>query len=611
MPKPMATDISGMDMKWHVLRMLVPYLLEHRLRTALAFGFLALGKTATISLPFLLKYIVEGLENTPDIAATTVMMAVPTALILAYGLARFMNVLFNEIRDTMFGRVTERTIRRISLQTFNHLHALDLDFHLNRRTGALSRDIERGTSGISFLLRFMIFNILPTVVELVIVISIFFINYGVAFAGIIFFAVMCYGTFSVVATERRTQFVRDMNKADSATNNRAVDSLLNYETVKYFTNEQYEADHYDRELATWEQAKRNSRISLFALNGGQAAIVAITMTAMLWLAARGVATNTMSLGDFVLINTFMMQLFIPLNFLGFVYREIKGALTNIEKMFDLLAEKTTIDEASNAVELQAGLLEVVFDKISFRYSAEREILTDISFKIAPGEKVAVVGASGSGKSTLVKLLFRFYDCNAGVIKVGGVDVRNLQILSLRRAIGIVPQDTVLFNDTIFNNVQYGNPEASSSAVWEAIRLAQLGDFISQLAEGAQTMVGERGLKLSGGEKQRVAIARTILKNPSILVFDEATSALDSKTERGILEAIRELALGHTSLVIAHRLSTVVDADRILVLDKGRIVESGTHTSLLAGQGLYASMWHIQQQEKSRLNIEQAEPAFAV
>jgi ATP-binding cassette subfamily B protein len=294
-----------------------------------------------------------------------------------------------------------------------------------------------------------------------------------------------------------------------------------------------------------------------------------------------------------------------------VYREIKGALTNIEKMFDLLAEKTTIDEASNAVELQAGLLEVIFDKISFRYSAEREILTDISFKIAPGEKVAVVGASGSGKSTLVKLLFRFYDCNAGVIKVGGVDVRNLQILSLRRAIGIVPQDTVLFNDSIFNNVQYGNPEASTSAVWEAIRLAQLGDFISQLAEGAQTMVGERGLKLSGGEKQRVAIARTILKNPSILVFDEATSALDSKTERGILEAIRELALGHTSLVIAHRLSTVVDADRILVLDKGRIVESGTHTSLLAEQGLYASMWHIQQQEKSRLNAEQAEPAFAV
>ncbi len=519
MPKPQATDISGMDMKWHVVHMLVPYLMEYKFRTAMAFGFLGLAKLATISLPFFLKYIVDGLDNQNT---ETALVAVPVALILAYGIARFMNVLFNELRDTMFGRVTERTIRRISLKTFNHLHGLDLDFHLNRRTGGLSRDIERGTSGISFLLRFMIFNIIPTLFELLVVIVIFLANYGLAFAGIIFLALVVYVVFSVVATERRTQYVRDMNKADSATNNRAIDSLLNYETVKYFTNEQYEADHYDRELATWEEAKRNSRTSLFALNGGQAAIVAMSMTAMLWLAARGVVAGSMSLGDFVLINTFMMQLFIPLNFLGFVYREIKGALTNIEKMFDLLNEKSRITEKTDALPLHADLPEVVFDKVDFHYNAEREILKDISFRIAPGEKVAVVGASGSGKSTLVKLLFRFYDCNGGGIKVGGVDIRDLQITSLRKAIGIVPQDTVLFNDTIFNNIQYGRPDASAEEIWEAIRHAQLNDFIKQLPEGAQTMVGERGLKLSGGEKQRVAIARTILKKPAILIFDEAT-----------------------------------------------------------------------------------------
>jgi ATP-binding cassette subfamily B protein len=442
-------------------------------------------------------------------------------------------------------------------------------------------------------------------IELLVVICIFLYNYGAAFAGVIFLALVVYVVFSVVATERRTQYVRDMNKADSATNNRAIDSLLNYETVKYFTNEQYEAEHYDRELANWEEAKRNSRISLFALNGGQAAIVAISMTAMLWLAARGVVAGTMTLGDFVLINTFMMQLFIPLNFLGFVYREIKGALANIEKMFDLLNEKSRITEKANALALHADLPEVVFNKVSFHYNAEREILKDISFRIAPGEKVAVVGASGSGKSTLVKLLFRFYDCSSGSIKVGGVDIRDLQILSLRRAIGIVPQDTVLFNDTIFNNIQYGRPDASADEIWEAIRHAQLSDFIKQLPDGAETMVGERGLKLSGGEKQRVAIARTILKKPAILIFDEATSALDSKTERGILEALREVARGHTSLVIAHRLSTVVDADRILVLDKGRIIESGTHQDLLAEGGLYASMWRIQQQERTIELINQS------
>jgi len=600
-PKPRYTDIEGMDMKWHVLRLLLPYLLEYKARVSLAFLTLALGKLATISLPFLLKYIVDDLDA--QVGGTGVqvpeLVLIPVLLILAYGLARFLNVLLNEVRDALFGRVTERTIRRISLQTFEHLHGLDLDFHLNRRTGGLSRDIERGTSGISFLLRFMIFNILPTVFELLVVIGIFLANYGVAFAAVILVALVVYVVFSVIATEKRTRFVREMNQADSATSNRAIDSLLNYETVKYFTNEQHESDLYDKELASWEVAKRNSRLSLFVLNCGQAFIVAASMTAMLWLAARGVADGSMSLGDFVLVNTFMMQLFIPLNFLGFVYREIKGALANIENLFGLMWVKPVVQQHDGAQPLPQGKPGVEFSHVDFAYNPERQILADVSFSIAPGEKVAVVGASGSGKSTLVKLLFRFYDCSGGAIRVGGHDIRELDLLSLRRAIGIVPQDTVLFNDSIFNNVRYGRPDASDTDVQEAIRLAHLDAFIAQLPQGGETLVGERGLKLSGGEKQRVAIARTILKNPAILVFDEATSALDSKTERGILEALREVARGHTSLVIAHRLSTVVDADRIIVLEQGRIVESGSHQQLLEKQGLYATMWHTQQQERHR------------
>ena len=604
MPKPRASDISGVDMKWRALSMLWPYVVEYRWRAMLALGSLALAKLATISLPFLLKYIVDDLDGqTSAGVTTTALVAVPLLLILVYGLARFMNVMFNEVRDTMFGRVTERTMTRISMQIFQHLHGLDLDFHLNRRTGGLSRDIERGVSGISFLLRFMIFNILPTLFELLIVIGIFLSNYGAAYASVIFVALVIYVWFSVVVTEKRTRYVREMNAADSATNNRAVDSLLNYETVKYFTNEKYEAELYRHELDNWERARRNSRLSLFVLNGGQALIVATSMTVMLWLAARGVANKSMTLGDFVLVNTFMLQLFLPLNFLGFVYREIKGALANIEQMFGLLNEKSRITETPQAAVLDNALPAVEFRHVSFRYTPEREILHDVSFTIAPGEKVAVVGSSGSGKSTLVKLLFRFYDCSAGSISVGGFNVRDLQVQSLRRAIGIVPQDTVLFNDTIFRNVRYGRPEASDADVHEAIKLAQLEHFISQLPQGADTLVGERGLKLSGGEKQRVAIARTILKRPSILVFDEATSALDSRTERGILDALRIVARGHTSLVIAHRLSTVVDADRILVLDHGRIAESGTHQALLHAEGIYATMWRTQQEERSKEELQ--------
>ena len=594
------TDIENLDMKWHVIRLLIPYLLEFKKRTLLAFICLGLAKLSSISLPFFMKYIVDNLDTQMSPAAGSnpaAVVAIPIMLIIAYGLFRFFNVMFNEIRDTLFGRVTERTIRRVSLQTFRHLHNLDLDFHLNRQTGGLSRDIERGNSGINFLLRFMIFNIIPTLLELLVVIGIFLGNYGFAFAGIIVLAIVVYVGYSVIATEKRTRFIREMNLADSETNTRAIDSLLNYETVKYFTNEEYEARHFDEGLEVLENAKRNNRLSLFALNGGQALIVSLAMTGMLLLAAEGVADGSMTLGDFTLVNMFMMQLFIPLNFLGFVYREIKGAMANIERMFELLAEKPGITEKTDAVAIKFTRPSIEFKNVSFHYRADREIIQDISFTIRPGQKLAVVGASGSGKSTLVKLLFRFYDCQSGRIEIDGNDILDLTLHSLRSAIGIVPQDTVLFNDTIYENIRYGRPDASEEEIRQAIRMAHLDDFIERLPEGMKTVVGERGLKLSGGEKQRVAIARTMLKNPAILVFDEATSSLDSKTEGAILKAMREISEGHTSLVIAHRLSTVVDADQILVLEQGRFVEAGTHDELLARQGTYHHMWFLQQQQE--------------
>ncbi len=591
------TDIENLDMKWHVFRLLIPYLLEFKKRTLAAFVCLALAKVSTIFMPFLLKYIVDNLDGQLDVANSSTLVTVPLILILGYGLARFMNIIFNEARDTIFGRVTERTIRRLSLRTFQHLHKLDLDFHLNRQTGGLSRDIERGTSGISFLLRVMIFNIIPTLLELLIVIGIFLGNYGIGFAAVIFFAILFYVVYSIIATEKRTRFVREMNLADSATSTRAIDSLLNYETVKYFTNEDYEAEYFDRELANWEGAKRKNRLSLFALNGGQALIVSLAMTAMLLLAAQGVAYQSMTLGDFVLVNAFMMQLFIPLNFLGFVYREIKGSLANIEKMFDLLAEKATVLEIADPVYLNVKSPEISFKEVYFHYRSDRKIIRGVSFTIHAGEKVAVVGSSGSGKSTLVKLLFRFYDCQSGSIEIDGINIRDLTFHSLRSTIGIVPQDTVLFNDTIYENIAYGRPGATKEEIEKAIHLAHLDYFIGQLPDGVRTKVGERGLKLSGGEKQRVAIARTILKNPAIMVFDEATSSLDSKTEKAILQSMKKISEGHTSLVIAHRLSTVVDADRILVMDEGKIIESGTHAYLLSSSGTYSHMWNLQQKEE--------------
>ncbi len=588
----------GTGMKWHVLRLLWPYFLEFRTRVFLAVACLLLAKFASISIPFFLKDIVDTLDGSK--ATPNTLIIVPLGLVAAYGAVRFLNVLLNEFRDTLFGRVTERTIRRISLQTFQHLHRLDLDFHLDRKTGGLSRDLERGTTGINFLMRFMVFNIVPTLVEVLLVVGLLFYNYGIAFAAITLISVILYVTYSILATEWRTRFLREVNEADSATHSRAVDSLLNYETVKYFTNENYEAERYDQELAAWEKAKRKNRLTLFALNSGQAMIIAIAMTSMLALAATRTANGSMTIGDFVLINAFMMQLFIPLNFLGFVYREIKGSLANIEKMFDLLKRKPNINDCDGASTLQLNQGSITFNNVSFQYQTQRSILTDISFTVAAGSKVAVVGESGSGKSTLVKLLFRFYDPSQGNISIDGHNIINVTQDSLRRAIGIVPQDTVLFNNSILENVRYGRPSASDEDVANAIRMAHLDRFIEDLPDGTATIVGERGLKLSGGEKQRVAIARAILKRPPILVFDEATSSLDSKSEQAILKAMKEITEGYTSLVIAHRLSTIIDADKIIVLDRGRVVEQGNHTKLLSTNGTYAKLWRIQQEESHDL-----------
>ena len=583
---------------WHVIRIIWPYLMEHRARVYVALGCLILAKLANVVGPFILKYIVDALETDGS-----KLIAVPMTLVFIYGFARFANVLLGELRDTVFGRVTERAMRKLGLSVFVHLHNLDLEFHLNRRTGGLSRDIERGTTGISFLMRFFIFNIVPTFIEIFLVVGILLYNYGWGFALITLIAVLGYVWFSVVATEWRTRFVREANEADSATNTRAVDSLLNFETVKYFTNEEFEAKRYDFELERWETARRKNRLSLFSLNGGQALIIATAMTLMMWLAAHKVAGGAMTIGDFVLINAFMIQLFLPLNFLGFVYREIKGSMANIERMLGLLEVSTSVVDLPDASELSHESAAIEFKDVCFSYGPDRNILERVNFTINPNEKVAIVGASGAGKSTLVKLLFRFYDLNSGEITIGGKDISKVSKQSLRSMIGIVPQDTVLFNDSILENVRYGRPEAPDEEVLNAIRLAHLDSFIAQLPEGYNTAVGERGLKLSGGEKQRVAIARTILKRSPVLVFDEATSSLDSKSEQAILQALKEVARGHTSMVIAHRLSTVVDADKIVVLDQGRVIEQGTHKQLIARSGVYAMLWLTQQKEDQQKALE--------
>ena len=580
---------------WRIVSNLIPYLRESRQRVAVALLCLLLSKGAVLLIPFLLKHLVDALDTgNPRALAPGLLLG----LVLAYGAARFGNVFFAELRDTVFGRVSERAMHRIGLQVFRHVHRLDLNFHLNRQTGGLARDIERGTTGISFLLRFFVFNIIPTLFEIAMVAGILLFNYGPGFAVVTLVAVTAYGLFSLRATQWRTQFVREMNQADSASNTRALDSLLNFETVKYFTNEEFEAQRYDVELHKWEMARRRNRLSLFGLNGGQALIIALAQTVMIGMAAWQVRHSQITLGDFILINQFMIQLFIPLGFLGFVFREIKSSLVQIEKMFELLAVQPAVVDTPAAPALRLDRGAISFNKVNFAYHARRNILRDVDFRVEPGHKVAVVGASGSGKSTLVKLLFRFYDPDSGSIAIDGQDIRQVSQASLRDAIGIVPQDTVLFNDSIFENVRYGDPDADDARVWEAIRMAHLDGFVAALPDGADTLVGERGLKLSGGEKQRVAIARTILKRPPILVFDEATSSLDSKSEQAILRALREISQDHTSLVIAHRLSTIVDADKIVVLHRGEIIEQGTHRQLLRQGGHYAGLWRTQLQQRS-------------
>ena len=594
------SDDPDTQLNWRILNRLWPYLFEHKGRVGLALLCLILAKTSILVVPFILKYIVDALDSANPESTAAVTLA---GLVLAYGFARFSNVLFGELRDTVFGRVTERAMRHMGLDVFRHMLALDLEFHLNRRTGGLARDIERGITGISFLMRFFIFNIAPTLFEIMMVVGILLINYGISYALITLVSVTAYGIFSVIATEWRTQFVREANLADSRSNTIAVDSLLNYETVKYFTNEEFEARRYDEELKNWEQARRKNRLSLFTLNGGQAVIIAVAQTSMIGLAVFQVRAGVMGLGDFVLIQMFMIQLFLPLGFLGFVYREIKGSVANIERLFDLLAVRPQVVDSIDAKKLKLDSAAITFDKVCFGYRPSRTILKDVSFTIEPGQKVAVVGASGAGKSTLVKLLLRFYDLTSGSISIDGQNIHGVTQHSLRRAIGVVPQDTVLFNASLFENIRYGRPDATDEEITEAIKLAHLQIFVDELPDGRNTMVGERGLKLSGGERQRVAIARAILKRPPILVFDEATSSLDSKTEQAILAALSEISQDHTSLVIAHRLSTIIDADKIVVLDHGEIVEQGTHRALLLENGRYSQLWRAQQKQQSRVSIE--------
>ncbi len=586
------------NINWGLVSRIWPFLKDSRNRVALALLCLLLAKASILVIPFILKYLVDGLggQTLQDAAPALIM-----GLVLAYGAARFSTVFFGELRDTIFGRVTERAMRTIGLRVFRHIHALDMEFHLNRHTGALARDVERGTNGISFLLRFFIFNIAPTLFEIAMVLGILLFNYGPSFAVIVAVAVLAYGLFSFRATEWRTQFVRELREADNSSNSRAVDSLLNFETVKYFTNEEFEAQRYDKLLAQWELARRKNRLSLFTLNGGQAVVIAIAQTCMIGLAAAKVQDGTLTLGDFVLINQFMIQLFMPLGFLGMVYREIRNSMVNIEKMFELLDIEPGIVDAKEATPLHVKSACIRFDNVSFSYGPDRQILKNVSFTINPGQKVAVVGASGAGKSTLVKLLFRFYDPTAGAVLIDEQDIRAHTQFSLRQAVGIVPQDTVLFNDSIFENVRYGRPSATDNDVCDAISLAYLDDLIGRLPKGRDTLVGERGLKLSGGEKQRVSIARTILKGSSILVFDEATSSLDTKSEQAILQSLRDIARDHTSLVIAHRLSTIVDADNIVVLDQGEIVEQGGHLDLLNRDGHYATLWRAQQKHEELNN----------
>lgn len=571
---------------------LLPYLWEFKVRVILALSLLVLAKLANVSVPLVLKEIVDVL-NQPH-----AVLVLPVFLLISYGVLRLCSTLFGELRDAIFAKVTQRAIRRVANKVFTHLHSLSLRFHLERQTGGVSRDIERGTRGISFLLNFMLFNILPTLLEIGLVLGILISQYDIWFSIIIFLTLLAYITLTLIVTEWRMIFRRTMNNMDSKANTQAIDSLLNYETVKYFGNETWEARRYDEHLQSWEKAAVRNQTSLATLNAGQSAIIAVGVTLLMLLAADKVVEGDMTLGDLVLVNAFMLQLYMPLHFLGFVYREIKHSLADMERMFTLLDENREIQDKPDAASLNARNATIRFNHVSFSYEPNRQILFDVNFTIPAGQNIAVVGHSGSGKSTLARLLFRFYDVQSGCIAINDQDIRDVTQHSLRAAIGIVPQDTVLFNDSIYYNIAYGRPDATKEEVYAAAKSAHIHDFIESLPAQYATIVGERGLKLSGGEKQRVAIARTILKNPDILIFDEATSALDSESEKRIQTELKRIAKNRTTLTIAHRLSTIADAHQILVMNHGRIVEHGTHQQLLARDGAYARMWELQLQEES-------------
>ena len=577
---------------WGTLAKLLPYLWQYRWRVGIALGFLLMAKVANVGVPLLLKNLVDSLVIKPGDAVA--ILVVPIGLLIAYGGLRLSTSLFTELRELIFAKATEGTARSISLQVFRHLHALSLRFHLERQTGGMTRDIERGTRAVHSLISYSLYSIVPTLIEVTLVLTLLAVKFDAWFAWITLIALVFYIGFTISLTEWRTKFRKEMNEIDSTAHSRAIDSLLNYETVKYFNNEQFEARRYDENLERLRRAALKSQSSLSLLNTGQQLIIATALVAMLWRATLGVVEGRMTLGDLVMVNAFMIQLYIPLNFLGVIYREIKQALTDLDKMFTLLEKNREIDDPAGAKPLLVTEGQVRFDHVNFAYDPARPILHDVSFEIPAGKTVAVVGPSGAGKSTLARLLYRFYDINSGVISIDGQDIRQVTQGSLRQAIGIVPQDTVLFNDTVEYNIAYGRPGASRAEVEGAARAAHIHGFISSTPKGYDTMVGERGLKLSGGEKQRVAIARTLLKNPPILIFDEATSALDSANERAIQAELRTVSQGKTALVVAHRLSTVVDAHEIVVLEQGRVVERGPHAELLARGGRYAEMWRLQQ-----------------
>lgn len=581
---------------WRVIRDLLPYLLEYRFRVFIALSCLIAAKVVNLGIPVVMKELIDSLDiqaNSPQ-----AILVVPLGIIVAYGLLRISASLFTELREALFAKVTQNAVRKVALQVFEHLHSLALSFHLARQTGGVSRDIERGTRGIQSLISYSLYSILPTLIEFCLVLGYFAYSYDIWFAIITLVALILYIAFTIVVTEWRTHYRRTMNDMDSKANQKAIDSLLNFETVKYFGNEAFEAGRYDENLLRYQTAAVKSQKTLAVLNLGQQVIIALGLMLILWRATVGVVDGAMTLGDLVLVNTLMIQLYIPLNFLGVIYREIKQSLTDMDRMFSLLNTEKEIADSANAkplqIENQARGPDVRFEHVSFQYDAKRQILHDVSFTVPAGTITAVVGQSGAGKSTLARLLFRFYDVQSGKILIDGQNIKDVTQTSLRKAIGIVPQDTVLFNDTIGYNIAYGDPTATIEEVQETARAAQIDGFIKRLPDGYDTQVGERGLKLSGGEKQRVAIARTLLKKPAMLIFDEATSALDSKTERAFQEELLSLAKNRTTLIIAHRLSTIVHADQILVMDHGRIVERGTHSELLGIRGKYAEMWQMQE-----------------